>query len=71
MSPVEIMIWQSYIIQGLNVNRLRWNRNICMFYKITSKISIECNSGNANIICRNLIWLLIRFLNILFYNTTT
>ena len=40
MSPVEIMIWQSYIIQGLNVNQLRWNSNICMFHKITSKISL-------------------------------
>ena len=42
-----------------------------MFHKVTIKVSLKCNSGNTNIICKKMILFLFRLLNILFYDITT
>lgn len=31
VSPVDILIWQSDVIQGLNINPLLWNSIICVY----------------------------------------
>ena len=41
-----------------------------MFHKVTIKVSLKYNSGNTNIICKNMILFLFRLLNILFYDIT-